>query len=155
MNFQRLTEDQLDQLAAALARALGVDGCVFHLSGDLGAGKTRFTRGLLRAMGHRGAVRSPTYTLLEPYEFDKRSVMHMDLYRLTDPEELEFIGIRDLFDQQSIVLIEWPERAEGFLPAPDVDVLLEVDSATTRNVRIEACSSRGQTLLESIKNITL
>ncbi|WP_462328223.1 tRNA (adenosine(37)-N6)-threonylcarbamoyltransferase complex ATPase subunit type 1 TsaE [Thiohalocapsa halophila] len=104
-----------------LARA---GGLVF-LNGDLGAGKTTLVRGLLRGLGHQGPVRSPTYTLVESFELPHALVHHLDLYRIADADELEYLGIRDLLDGASLVLVEWPERGAGVLPAPDLSVRIE------------------------------
>lgn len=110
------------QLGQQLSTAKHV---ICYLQGDLGAGKTTLARAILRALGHSGKVKSPTYTLIEPYELALGTVYHLDLYRLSDPEELEYIGLRDLAAQAALLLIEWPERGEGFLPAADLIIQLD------------------------------
>lgn len=127
MRLRLADEAATRALGEQLARALpaGLDGPFFvALEGPLGAGKTCLARAFLRALGHSGPVRSPTYTLLEPYEFGDRTVSHLDLYRLSDPGELEFLGIEDLFSAGHVLLVEWPERGVGFLPAADLAIQL-------------------------------
>jgi tRNA threonylcarbamoyladenosine biosynthesis protein TsaE len=113
-----------EALGARLAGVL-TDGCIVYLAGELGTGKTTLVRGLLYALGHRGPVRSPTYTLVEPYGAAGRDIIHLDLYRLEDPEELEFLGLRDWLDGHTVVLVEWPERGGGLLPPADLEIRLE------------------------------
>lgn len=124
-------------LGAAIAQALGErTGTVIYLEGPLGAGKTTLARGLLRALGVQGTIRSPTYTLLEPYETGGRLLVHLDLYRLREPAELESLGLRDYPRERCWWLVEWPERAGERLPAPDLRILLDHDPAG-RRVRLE------------------
>ena len=103
---------------------------VVFLNGDLGAGKTTLVRGLLQELGHSGVVKSPTYTLLEPYNTGGQEIYHFDLYRVHDPLELEFVGIDEIVDGPGIKLFEWPQKASTWLPAPDVSVSLSVVTDT-------------------------
>nr|WP_231701740.1 tRNA (adenosine(37)-N6)-threonylcarbamoyltransferase complex ATPase subunit type 1 TsaE [Halopseudomonas salegens] len=128
-------------LGAELGVALQGHGLVF-LHGDLGAGKTTLSRGLIQSLGHRGAVKSPTYTLIEPYELGAVSLYHLDLYRLADPEELEFLGVRDFLDEHSLCLIEWPDKGAGFLPTADLTITIRMTD-TGRKVAIQGQSPHG------------
>ena len=122
-------------LGAAVAAALaGRPGAVVYLEGPLGAGKTTLARGLLRALGVRGAIRSPTYTLLEPYDIPAGTLVHLDLYRLADGRELEPLGLRDYPPERCWWLVEWPERARDRLPAPDLHIRLAHDPGGRRVV---------------------
>ena len=136
-----------EALGAALA-LVRVRPFVVYLEGDLGAGKTTLVRGFLRALGHAGAVRSPTFTLLEPYELASGPVFHLDLYRLADPDELAYLGLRDLVGGKSVVLVEWPERGEGELPAPDLQIVIE-HLAEGRRVRLVPVTAAGQAAVDA------
>lgn len=131
----------MEKLGADIGHALDWRGSLW-LTGDLGAGKTTLSRGLIRAAGHCGAVKSPTFTLVEPYELTHRTIYHFDLYRLVDPEELEFLGIRDYFTDDSLCLVEWPERGAGVLPQPDLTLIIKVDGEG-RTLQIVGHGERG------------
>lgn len=141
LNLQVEGEEAMLALGARLAKVTAGHGLVF-LRGDLGAGKTTLSRGLLRGLGHVGAVKSPTFTLVEPYEIGALQIFHMDLYRLADPEELEFLGIRDYFGDDALCLIEWPERGGGVLPKPDLDITIDI-CAGGRSLHFKPGTDRG------------
>ncbi len=124
----------MQQLAASVAEKITVPSLIY-LYGELGAGKTTFVRGFLQHLGHTAAVKSPTYTLVEPYTINDMNVYHFDLYRLNDPEELEAIGVRDYLEAQAVCLIEWPERAGELLPPPDLSIQITIE-AEHRRVQI-------------------
>lgn len=177
-----VTEADTERLGAALAPHLQ-SGLVLFLHGELGAGKTTFVRGILRGLGYNGAVKSPTFTLVEPYVLDRNpapvvpaltsskdagglTIYHFDLYRLKDPEELEFLGIRDYLSGSGVCLVEWAERGKGVLPEPDVDITIEttvrISSAAKhmeargerqeagRTVRITCRTGNGAALLHQL-----
>lgn len=137
-----------EQLGAALARVLPQAGLV-TLAGPLGAGKTTLIRGLLRALGHSGRVRSPSYSLLERYELGARQVLHLDLYRIGDPAELEYLGVRDQLDAHTLLLVEWAERAGTALPAPVLQIALDY-CGSGRSARLSAADAAGAELLQRL-----
>jgi tRNA threonylcarbamoyladenosine biosynthesis protein TsaE len=132
---------------ARLAREL-VPGMTFYLEGDLGAGKTTLVRGVLRALGYGGRVKSPTYTLVETYGLPAFELFHYDLYRMHDPREWLDAGFRDVDDSRAVSLIEWPDKAAGWLPAPDVVIRLRIGD-DSRDAECEAKSPRGARYLET------
>ncbi len=145
-------EDSTAALGAALARTLA-PGLVIYLHGDLGAGKTALTRALLHAAGHVGKVKSPTYTLSEPYQVMLAGrpvqVIHFDLYRMSSPEEFLDAGFREDFNHENICIVEWPEKGEPVLPPPDVNVFLRV-SGRGREVELQPLSQLGLLCLDRL-----
>jgi tRNA threonylcarbamoyladenosine biosynthesis protein TsaE len=137
------------KLAAAVLAADPSEPLLITLSGELGAGKTTLVGGLLAALGHSGAVRSPTYSLIEPYRLADRDVHHCDLYRLRGPDELDELGLRDLLTTRAVLLVEWPERAGNRLRAPDVAVRLQYSEAG-RVVGLTAASASGEAVLAQL-----
>ena len=144
MNLVLFDAVATEALGGALARALkGRGAAVIYLEGDLGAGKTTLARGFLRALGVKGAIRSPTYTLMEPYQVGALEILHIDLYRLDDPVELHNLGLADYPPDRSFWLLEWPQRGAGVLPKPDVGVRLLHDGIQ-RRTSITGLSEREQ-----------
>ena len=143
-----LDEEALVRVARAFAD--GVDeGAVVHLDGELGAGKTTFVRALLVACGAAGRVRSPTYSLIESYALDGRAAHHLDLYRIADPGELEWLGLGEHPDDRDLVFVEWPQRGGSALPAADLRVALD-HAGDVRDLRIVALSARGERWLSRV-----
>lgn len=149
LRFEAPTLADTEALAARLAAHLRAGDVVF-LRGDLGAGKTAFAAGALRALGYRGAVKSPTFTLVEPYELAAFTLYHFDLYRLQDAAELELLGVRDYFAGEAVCLVEWPERGTGVLPPPDIDIAI-VSNGDRRTLSMTAVSPRGEAVLQLLQ----
>ena len=144
---ERIDEAALAAIAKKLAGAVG-EGGVIHLVGPLGAGKTTFARALLTQLGVGSRVKSPTYSLIESYTAGPLGVQHLDLYRIADAEEVEWLGLRD-FAEPQLWLIEWPERAQGAIPEPDLVVSLS-HAGTVRDARLDALTPRGSAWLDSL-----
>ncbi len=143
-------EEKMEKLGALLYDACPEGGIILYLSGTLGAGKTTFVRGFLREAGYQGKVKSPTYTLVEPYEFEFLTLYHFDFYRLNSPDELEYMGIRDYFQTNAFCLVEWPEKAQALLPPCDIQVSIDIQTHD-RKVTIKANTLRGKDVLQRIK----
>jgi len=145
--------DNTAEVGAGIADAIRPHwqkGVTLYLSGDLGAGKTTLSRYILRRLGHEGNVKSPTYTLVEPYELAQGNVYHFDLYRLSDPEELEFMGVRDYFGSECICLIEWAEKGASHLALADLEITLELGEK--RSCTIKASSELGETIVDKCRH---
>jgi tRNA threonylcarbamoyladenosine biosynthesis protein TsaE len=146
-SLQLASETETLALGRALAPLL-VPGMTVHLRGELGAGKTTLVRGILRGLGYEGRVKSPTFTLLEPYNFSRLYLYHFDFYRFLDPQELEETGFREYFNPQSVCLVEWPEKAPD-LPLADLDIALQVVE-TGRAVLLTAHTEAGRRCLDQL-----
>ena len=143
-----ILNDEQAVLALAVDMAPQIKpGLVVYLVGDLGAGKTVFAKGILQGFGYEGLVKSPTYSLVESYQLgDDFICYHFDLYRLSEPEELEFTGSRDHFNEESVCLVEWPEKAQGFIPEADIVCELEYHKSG-RKITISAQSNIGEKVM--------
>ena len=139
----------METLGSRMGLACTSGGALIYLQGELGTGKTTLVRGLLRCLGHRGPVKSPTFTLVEPYDLGVRQVYHFDLYRVNKPEELENIGLRDYFIPTALCLVEWPERGAGLLPCADLSIQLFY-APNGRRACYEAHTTRGQAILSAL-----
>ncbi|GJM06714.1 MAG: tRNA (adenosine(37)-N6)-threonylcarbamoyltransferase complex ATPase subunit type 1 TsaE [marine bacterium B5-7] len=146
MNIVLPDEQSTEALGARLAPCLPERAMIF-LDGDLGMGKTTLVRGLLRALGVTGPVKSPTFTLVEPYELDERTVYHFDLYRTKTCDEIEGFGFRDYVAEDAICCIEWPQRAAGMLPTPDLMLTIRLESSS-RQLEILSVTPKGDAIME-------
>jgi tRNA threonylcarbamoyladenosine biosynthesis protein TsaE len=143
-HFTRYLADEAATLAAGAALAASLkSGLTIYMHGDLGAGKTTFVRGMLHGLGHVGKVKSPTYTLVEPYVVSRFNIYHFDLYRFVDPEEWDAAGFRDYFNPQSLCVVEWPEKAGDLIPQADMDITL-LPQGDGRMLNISANSDLAQ-----------
>lgn len=144
-------EHKMLDFGAQLATAIGkIDTpLLILLNGDLGTGKTTISRGLLQGLGHQGAVKSPTYTLVEPYELGIGKIYHFDLYRLIDPDELEHIGFSDYLLDAKLCIIEWPENGGSYIPQPDITIGIS-QYELGRQVTLNSTSKSGRQCLEQI-----
>ena len=136
------TDSEMQDWGARLAACCQAP-MLIYLSGELGAGKTTFVRGFLGALGHQGLVKSPTYTLIEPYQWDDRLVYHLDLYRLKTPSELDHLGFWDLLQEKAIVLIEWPSCGGDRLPEPDFHIVITTSQDQNREINLTAKADKA------------
>lgn len=148
-----LNESQMTSFGQLLANALqDQNGAVLYLNGTLGMGKTTLSQAVIKGCGWSDRVKSPTYTLLEPYECETLLVVHIDLYRLADPQELEYLGLRDYLEPNTAWLVEWPERGQGVLPGADIIIHFD-ELGSGRRLGIEATSEKGERLSQQLQSV--
>lgn len=150
VNINLHDEESMVAFGKTLAEVAQGKG-VFYLMGDLGMGKTTLSRGIILGSGHQGSVKSPTYTLVEPYEMNDKRIYHFDLYRLSDPEELEYLGIRDYFEGDALCLVEWPAKGAGMLPEPDIIIEITLDGLG-RNLSVQAKTEYGRVVADKLSD---
>jgi tRNA threonylcarbamoyladenosine biosynthesis protein TsaE len=156
MLVKKIVTSELEMAAFAQRFAQVIEkGMTIYLSGSLGAGKTTLTRGLLRGLGYTDKVKSPSYTLVEPYEIEGLTIFHFDFYRLNQPDELKHRGILDYFTSETTCLIEWPEKGEGWIPKPDIIFNLAIPASsytdiisTVREIEVTATTGKGEKILQ-------
>lgn len=150
LTLETASEPQTEALGARVAVWLPHVRLIY-VRGPLGAGKTVFVRGLLRGLNYAGPVKSPTFTLVEPYDFTGFTLCHFDLYRIEDPHELEFLGLRDYLSGDNVCVVEWPERAGAVLPRPDLDVIIQPNGNQGRKVQLQAYTPPGEAGLNGLR----
>lgn len=152
LSFILDNDTQTVALGLALAGLLPLP-FVIYMYGELGAGKTTFVRGLLQGLGHQGAVKSPTYTLVEPYQLGDQGVYHFDLYRLGDPEELEYIGIREYHEEDALLIFEWPDKGAGMIPPADLVIDLEYKDLGRKADFIFTNEAQGREIAQKMRQL--
>lgn len=150
---EQATDAFAQQLATLLTPFISTEAVHIYLTGDLGAGKTAFTRAFLRQLGVTGRIKSPSYALLESYEVQGNKLYHLDFYRFSDPHEWVEAGFRDILEEQAVALIEWPEKAGGLLPTPDLHLHFHYHQ-TGRKLIIQAPSTKGVSWLKTLQTST-
>ena len=152
ITYELDNEDATRRFGQSLASVF-TDGLLITLRGDLGTGKTTMARGILQGLGYKGKVKSPTYTVVEPYELSVGMIYHFDLYRIVDPEELEFLGFRDYLNDGYLSLIEWPERGDWFVHSADLCISIE-SKAFGRRVSLRPNSQGGESVFKSLQALS-
>ncbi len=150
IGFEIQDEQDMSRLAQLIANAFE-QSTMLYLHGHLGSGKTTLARYIIQALGCKDHIKSPTYTLVECYQLKSWRICHLDLYRLVDAQELEFIGIRDYLDDETIYLIEWPENAGGYLTPADIDIYIDFHVENKRRMKLVSNSIVGDKILTKIK----